>query len=266
MSATRRRPFYTRGLVTFLMVTGFVVATVTGVVMFFAPAGRIANWSAWQILGLSKDDWTNIHIVTCTMFIVAGLIHLYFNWKPLKAYLYSRARGSLNRKWEMMTALALTAFIVVGSVNWVPPLDLILEVREWAKDEMWLDNAVAGTAVRSPARSTEHEDALRQVGAGIDAILDEAEGQTAAGETGKARAMPSDAAEEHIEGSGYGGGGGFGRMTIRDVAARHGLDYEEVRSRLAAQNIDFEEQETLRDIANRHGVTPGELGRLASGQ
>ena len=161
MSATRRRPFYTRGLITFLMVTGFAMVTVTGVVLYFAPAGR------------------------------------------------------------------------------------------------------------SRERSTGHEDARRQVGKGIDAALDEAEKRTGAGavaEDGRATAFRSEAAEEHIEGSGYGGGGGFGRMTIRDVAARHGLDYEEVRSRLAAQNIVFEEHETLRAIADRQSVTPGELGRLASGQ
>ena len=219
-----RKPFKPRILVAFLMVLGFLTGAGSGVVLYATPRGRIANWTGWSFLDLARDDWMNIHVVTGLMFLIAGLFHLWFNWKPLKAFIWQRAAQSLNRGWEMLIAAALTLFVVVGAVRVLPPIDQILALREWAKEGMVGPVAPAVNRPPSPADPV-------HAGAGSG-------------------------------GGGGGAGGGFGRMTIRDVADQAGLDYDSVRTRLAARGIIFADQESVRDIAARYGMRPGELGRM----
>jgi uncharacterized protein DUF4405 len=259
--------FYMRSLITFLMATGFVVATVTGIVLYFTPKGSIANWTGWALGGLGKETWGDIHIVTGIMFIVAGLVHLYFNWKPLKNYIYSKASKGLNRRSEMLTALALTGFIVVGSIQGWPPVSYILEFNEWAKTDLWAaEGAYKGGQGRSaPVDSSQdqHNQALERAQEGIDAALAEAVAKVDG--SSPVASQPEAVSSEHEEHAGGTGGGGFGRMTLADVAGRYGLDYQQVTARLATEGIPYSEGETLRDIAVRAGMTPGDLGELVKG-
>ena len=257
--------FHPRSLVAFLMAAGFVVAAVTGTVLYVVPKGNIANWTGWTLGGLTKEAWGDVHIVTGAVFLTAGVLHVYFNWKPLKAYIYSRAVRGLNRGRELAVALVLIAFVVVGAVAGWPPLSYVLEFNEWARTNLW---ATAGsTSDKAPAPISGHDRALDRVAEGIDTAL-----ATAAAKVGD-RTRPPAPAETHTPasethtyaGRGRGGGSGFGRMTLGDLAARYGLDYDEVSAKLAAAGIPFAEGERLRDIAARAGITPGDLGSLVRG-
>lgn len=270
----KKRKFHTRSLVAFLMATGFTVATVTGSVLYITPKGSIANWTGWALGGLDKGTWADVHIVTGAMFIVAGLLHLYFNWKPLKNYIYSKASNGLNRRSEMLAALALTGFIVAGSIEGWPPVSYILEFNEWAKTDLWTAQGsyVRGWGSRSESVLLQigdgHERALDRAAEGIDAALAEAVAKVGGGPPVPVRpGAVSSIDEEHAAGAGAGagaraGGGGFGRMTLADLAVRYGLDYHHVTARLTAEGIPFAESEPLRDIAARAGMTPGDLGAL----
>ena len=269
--------FHPRSLVAFLMVTGFAVAAVTGTVLYVVPKGNIAHWTGWTLGGLDKDAWGDVHIVTGALFLVAGLLHLYFNWKPLKAYLVSRASQGLNRGWEFVIALALTGFVVAGALAGWPPVSYVLEFNDWARTDLWASSATVpgargrevAPAASSPANA--HDEALDRIAAGIDAALADADAKS--GE----QATPRAAAETHAPGEetharrGRGGGGGrgtgsgFGRMTLAELAATYGLDYGQVSAKLAAEGIPFAEGDRLRDIAARAGMTPGELGSLVRG-
>jgi len=66
-----------RSLMTFFVAASFLACIITGIVIFITPQGRIANWVDWELLGLLKEDWANIHIVFSVLFIIAGIIHLY---------------------------------------------------------------------------------------------------------------------------------------------------------------------------------------------
>lgn len=47
------------------------------------------------------------------MFIVTGVLHLYFNWKPFKKYLAARVQGHLALKREALIATAITIALFV---------------------------------------------------------------------------------------------------------------------------------------------------------
>ncbi len=46
-----------RSLIAFMVTWSFAVLTVTGIVLYIVPQGRIAYWTLWSFLGLSKDQW-----------------------------------------------------------------------------------------------------------------------------------------------------------------------------------------------------------------
>ena len=71
-----------RAFVAFLVTWSFAVLGVTGLVLYVVPQGRVAFWTHWSLLGLGKTDWGNVHMLFGGVFIVTGILHLYFNWKP----------------------------------------------------------------------------------------------------------------------------------------------------------------------------------------
>ena len=47
----------TRSLTAFLVTWSFLVLTITGLVLYIVPQGRIAYWVHWSLLGLEKEQW-----------------------------------------------------------------------------------------------------------------------------------------------------------------------------------------------------------------
>ena len=102
MSATRK--FHWKVFVSFYVVFSFLALAVSGIVLYVAPPGRIANWSIWTLGALSKAQWQAVHTIVALLFIVAAGFHLYFNWKVLMAYLRSKLAEGLRMKWELAGA------------------------------------------------------------------------------------------------------------------------------------------------------------------
>ena len=62
MEKTNVRSFSWRGFVSVTTGLTFLGLAVTGIVLFFTPPGRIANWGGWDWLALSKYQWAGLHI------------------------------------------------------------------------------------------------------------------------------------------------------------------------------------------------------------
>ena len=45
-----------RRLVSFTALTSFVLLALTGIMLFLSPQGRVAYWSGWRLLGLSREQ------------------------------------------------------------------------------------------------------------------------------------------------------------------------------------------------------------------
>lgn len=76
-----------RRIVSLTSLTSFFFLGLTGIMLYIVPQGRVAYWADWRLLGLSKTDWTNIHINISLLFLIASGFHLYYNWNTLLAYL-----------------------------------------------------------------------------------------------------------------------------------------------------------------------------------
>jgi len=110
-----------------------VVLTVTGLVLYIVPQGRVAYWIHWSLLGLGKEAWGDVHILFGGVFIVTGILHLYFNWKPFKKYLAERVKGHLELKRELVTSLGATLLLTAGAIADVPPISWVFDLNDTLK-------------------------------------------------------------------------------------------------------------------------------------
>ena len=122
-----------RGLVSFFTLFGFLLMSLTGLVLYVMPAGRVAYWINWDMIGLSKDDWGNIHILSSLLFIIAGAFHITLNWKPLMNYFRDKVRSTIRLRKELAISAILSVLIIIGSLWPFPPLSYLLDFNEWLK-------------------------------------------------------------------------------------------------------------------------------------
>lgn len=133
-----------RSFVTLVLLLTFVLSAVSGVVLFIRPEGSLARWVGWSTLGLDKKQWEAIHIAFVLALIVTSAVHLWYNWKPLVAYLRRRAPALLDSRRrmlparELVAALGITALIWVGAVVDWPPLSSVVALRTAMKDGVYL--------------------------------------------------------------------------------------------------------------------------------
>jgi len=112
----------------------FVMLVFTSVILYIVPQGRVAYWADWHLLGLSKTQWGNLHINLGVLMLIAGLLHIYYNWKPITAYLKNKAKEMKVFTPSFNVALAITLFTAFGTYYEIPPMSAIISMGEAIKD------------------------------------------------------------------------------------------------------------------------------------
>ncbi|MDX1809758.1 MAG: DUF4405 domain-containing protein [Sulfurospirillaceae bacterium] len=111
----------------------FIVMVYSGIFLFISPKGRVANWTNWEILGLTKHQYISLHITFMVLFIVGMLLHLYLNWSPLMSYLKNKERiFSLFTK-EFVLALGLALVFIFGTLYQIPPFKTFVNFEDTIK-------------------------------------------------------------------------------------------------------------------------------------
>jgi uncharacterized membrane protein (Fun14 family) len=103
------------------MLLSMAVMTYTGIILFIAPPGRIANWANWEILALTKEQYGALHSTMMVLFIIATILHLYYNWKPITNYMKNSAKEMIVFTKDMVAAFFVTTAFVIGTLAVVPP-------------------------------------------------------------------------------------------------------------------------------------------------
>lgn len=57
---------------------------VSGIAEFVSPFGRLSMMIDWKFLGLGAKQWQALHIVFATLFMCAGMLHIWINIKAIK--------------------------------------------------------------------------------------------------------------------------------------------------------------------------------------
>jgi len=113
--------FNMRGFTSLLITALAIVEIISSIILYIAPA--IMRYTTH--IGLTRNEWKNIHIIVGFLFIFAIFFHLIYNWKILTNYIKKKGSIGIHLKWETISVLIITVFIFVGSYKEIPPLSYI---------------------------------------------------------------------------------------------------------------------------------------------
>ncbi len=116
------------------MLWSIIVMTYTGIMLFIAPPGRVANWANWKLFALSKEDYAQIHSTFMVLFIVMTLLHIFYNWKPMTSYMKNQAKQMIFFTKDMIIATILTIIFIVGTLSGVSPFSNFIDLGEEVKN------------------------------------------------------------------------------------------------------------------------------------
>ena len=281
----RKNKQATRSLIAFLVTWSFLVLTVTGIVLYIVPQGRVAYWVHWSLAGMEKEQWGWVHMMFGGVFIVTGVLHLYFNWKPFKQYLADRVKGHLEMKREVFMASGLTLVIVLLSVFNLPPASWVIALNTWVKS-VWVTSpeleppfghaeevSLAGLARRMDLDLDKVLVTLREQGVVFESQRDSLEKIARANRTTpmalyglirgheKAASSPPEALSAEAIEAKY-AGTGLGRKSLAELCLNTGIELEQGLARLSSAGIAATGEDNARELADRHGLSPVDLLKI----
>lgn len=117
-----------RKIVSLTSLLSFILLMLTSVILYIVPAGRVAYWADYHLWGLTKTQWGNLHINLGVLFFLAVIIHTFYNWKAITAYLKNKAKEFRLFTAEFNLALLVTLLFSFGTYFEVPPFSTILNI------------------------------------------------------------------------------------------------------------------------------------------
>jgi len=268
---TEKKTFNWRGMMSLLAAVSFVVMTVTGIVLYLSPQGRVAHWVDWRVAGLDKEQWGAVHTTSSLLFVIAAAVHLYFNWRVFLHYIRVASRFNLKR--EMAATLLVTAVVIAGTVWEVPPFSTIMAGGERMK-AYW--DARSYQAPYPHAEAATLAEFSEQTGIDLEQFktrlsgmgVDVSDPEMTIGSAAKQLDLSPGELFERLGtsggrgagGGGRGGGGsGYGRQTLEQVCRDVGVDVQQAIGALKAEGVRAGASERLRDIADRAGIRPPDV-------
>jgi len=213
--------FSWRAFVSVLTAVSFIGMTLSGIILFVMPPGRIANRSDWTLIALTKEQWTALHLWFSLVFVAAAAWHVYLNWKLFASYFKNKASKALALHTEWMAALIVCIAVLLGTLADIKPFSSLSAWNESIK-QSW-DNTGGGGQRGSRQRSGKTE-------------------------------RPT-----QLTGNQPGRGGGFGQMTLSQYCNEMGLDKNTVLKKLQDAGFKASHEMTVREIADTAGVHPSEI-------
>ena len=123
-----------RKVTSMTMFISFLFLGITSIILYIVPHGRVAYWADWHLWGFTKGEWGNLHINLGFLFMFAGLLHMYYNWAPIKAYMKNRSREMKVFTPSFNVALLLTFIVGIGTYLEIPPMSTVINLGESIKD------------------------------------------------------------------------------------------------------------------------------------
>lgn len=248
----------------------FLVMLISGIVLYISPPGRVANWTDWNIFGLTKKGWQNQHVVFGFAFIILSIFHLFvINWMAFLSYIKTKASKGLNSPAELVTSLLLFAVLAAGTLWHLPPFEQIIALGDRLSGS-W-ENKTGGPPVpHAEAMPLDELGALPQVNDPAEKMVEKL--RAAGIEVRDTRQTLTEIADKNgvkveklygiiSKGKQSGGlqGSGWGRKTLTEAAETIGVSPLALQQALKQQGIEAAPEESIRDIATKNSMEPSEL-------
>lgn len=113
----------------------FLLISLSGVILYIAPPGRVARWVDWSAFGLNRAQWETLHTLFSLLFLVFGIIHLFnLNWKAFISYFTNGFANRIRSKKEAFAAVLTIIALFLLTVFKVPPVYSVMELGNRISD------------------------------------------------------------------------------------------------------------------------------------
>jgi hypothetical protein len=273
MNSEAKKGFSWRGFVSVATGLSFLWMSITGIILFITPKGRVAHWVEWRMLGLTKDQWGGLHIWFSLIFMAMAAFHIYLNWQPLLNYFRDRIRRTYALRREWLYSLIICGIIFAGTLADVPPFSSLLVWNEVIKNSWEVSGRQAPIPHAELMTLAEIADKVK----GIDAETMVNNLQAGDIEVESAHVIVGQLAEENSlspselydiavgksvsnrADEGYRRYPGLGQLTLQQYCDRTGLDVNEAIERLRNKSIQARPDMLLRDIAHGAGIHASDI-------
>lgn len=270
-----------RKIVSLTALVSFLLLIVTSVILYIVPHGRVAYWSEWRLWGLSKDQWSNLHLNLGLLLFIGVIFHIYYNWKAIISYLENHRKRLIIFTGESVIAIAISAVFILATHFGLPPCQWVLDLNESIKDS-------AGLRYGEPPFGHAELSSLETLARRMNMDLDEIETRLVSagyrlestGQTLLAVAKMNQVTPQKLydvmspAGSGRRGSGrrggmagrlpriprpGTGKRQLADLCAEFKLDAADMVNTLSDKSIEAAPELTLKQIAEKNKTTPDQL-------
>lgn len=265
----------TRRITSLTSLLSFIITLITSVILYITPHGRVAYWSDWTFWGLSKTQWSDLHITVGLLFLVVSLLHIWLNWSPITAYMKNRTRDLVIFTKPMTISLLLTLFVTAGTLAGLPPMQQVLDFAEYIKDR---HTTTYGNPPYGHAELSKLKKFCAYMGFDVDKAIhalrsagyvNKVDPETSLVELAHANnvtpqqvyltirnalagddpfaALPANPPE------------GMGKLPFGDMCAQFGIPADQALHKLEAGGMKATVNMTMKDIARENGVSPRDV-------
>jgi hypothetical protein len=274
------KKFSFRGFISFTLFISFFMITVTGIVLYLTPPGRVAKWVNWTLLGFTKEQWQAQHTLFSLLFLILSVFHIFtLNWRTFLHYIKKKTSTHLNMKKEMFISVVLSLVFFFGTMYQVPPFQTIMDFGEYLT-ESWEQkdsqapmphtesltltqlsqkvfdnlspNQIVNKLIKAGIKGVSVDKTLAEIGKENEKSPFELYKIISSNE----KAKQQDFSSLLVPGS------GIGRKTLKEVASIAGQDVNSFILKLKAQGIEATKDEKIKDLASKSDLTPIEFMKL----
>ncbi len=269
-----------RKITSLTMLISFVLELVTSVILYIVPQGRVAYWSDWRLWGLTKSQWGDLHINLGILFLLAAFLHLYYNWKPMIAYMKNKAKELKVFTGDFNIALVLSIIVCIGTFFNIPPMSTVLDFSESIKDaaakqygEPPYGHAELSSLKLFAGKTDLDLKAAKKllIEAGIQGVDD----QITLGELAKlnqtnpkalfAIMKPAQTTSDEEDTFPDSPPSGFGHKTLAEICTTYNLNIPTILRDLGKKNITARPEQTFKEIAADNDTDPHALFEVLHG-
>ena len=264
-----KNKFNWRALISLFVFFSLIIITVSGVVLYLAPAGRIAKWTHISIIGFEKEQWQAIHTIFGYLFAISIIFHIKFNWKPLVSYFRRKIEKRAVLRKELVVSFAVTLLWFIFTLFNLPPFSLVMDLGETLSDSWAKEQNEPPVPHAEEMTISELAEAVDQT---AEVLLSNLKANNVAADkqdvvkdlAKKYNLTPMELFEKmktvkKAESSVTYSGRGLGRKTLKEVCELESLDLEKSLLLLKNKGIDADAEMTLRDIAEKYNLKPVDI-------
>ncbi|MDV7143161.1 DUF4405 domain-containing protein [Tropicimonas sp. TH_r6] len=129
--------FSGRALAVFGVSTSSLMMLISGVILYVAPRGRVAQQIDWELLFLGREGWEGLHIAASLVFTGFVLWHLLIHLKVLSNLLGGTPAHPRGHRREAWVALGVVSFICFTALAMWPPSSWVIQGNDYFKRTYW---------------------------------------------------------------------------------------------------------------------------------